>query len=150
MYDVVIIGAGVSGCATARELAKYEAKICVVERFEDVCCGTSKANSAIVHAGYDAQPGTLMARLDVEGSYRIPQLARDLDFPYRNNGSLVLCMDEEDLPLLQALYDRGRKTGCPPCGWSRGKRSSLWSPMSGRTWWQGWRPPPEASCVPLA
>ena len=111
MYDVVIIGAGVSGCATARELAKYEAKICVVERFEDVCCGTSKANSAIVHAGYDAQPGTLMARLDVEGSYRIPQLARDLDFPYRNNGSLVLCMDEEDLPLLQALYDRGRKNG---------------------------------------
>lgn len=111
MYDVVIIGAGVSGCATARELAKYEAKICVVERFEDVCCGTSKANSAIVHAGYDAQPGTLMARLDVEGSYRIPQLARDLDFPYRNNGSLVLCMDEEDLPLLQALYDRGGKNG---------------------------------------
>ena len=111
MYDVVIIGAGVSGCATARELAKYEAKICVVERFEDVCCGTSKANSAIVHAGYDAQPGTLMAQLDVEGSYRIPQLARDLDFPYRNNGSLVLCMDEEDLPLLQALYDRGRKNG---------------------------------------
>ncbi len=111
MYDAAIIGAGVSGSAIARELARYEAKICVLERCEDVCCGTSKANSAIVHAGYDAQPGTLMARLDVEGSYMIPQLARDLDFPYRNNGSLVLCMDEEDLPLLQALYDRGRKNG---------------------------------------
>ena len=111
MYDVVVIGAGVTGAAVARELAKYEARICVLERCEDVCCGTSKANSAIVHAGYDAQPGTLMARLDVEGSYRIPQLARDLDFPYRNNGSLVLCMHEEDLPLLQALYDRGRRNG---------------------------------------
>jgi len=111
MYDVVIIGAGVTGSAVARELSRYDARICVVERFEDVCCGTSKANSAIVHAGYDAQPGTLMARLDVEGSYLIPQLARDLDFPYRNNGSLVVCMHQEDLPLLQALYDRGKKNG---------------------------------------
>ena len=97
MYDVLIIGAGVSGTAAARELARYEASVCVVERFEDVCCGTSKANSAIVHAGHDARPGSLMAKLNVEGSYLIPQLARDLDFPYRNNGSLVLCMNEEDL-----------------------------------------------------
>ena len=111
MYDVLIIGAGVSGAATARELSQYDARVCVVERFEDVCCGTSKANSAIVHAGYDAQPGTLMARLDVEGSYLIPQLARDLDFPYRNNGSLVLCMNEEDLPSLHALYERGKRNG---------------------------------------
>ena len=110
-YDAVIIGAGVSGAAIARELAKYEARVCMLERCEDVCCGTSKANSAIVHAGYDARPGTLMARLDVEGSYMIPQLARDLDFPYRNNGSLVLCMHEEDLPLLQDLYERGRRNG---------------------------------------
>ena len=111
MYDVLIIGAGVSGASVARELSKYQAKVCVVERFEDVCCGTSKANSAIVHAGYDAQSGTLMARLDVEGSYMIPQLARDLDFPYRNNGSLVLCMHQEDLPALHALYERGRTNG---------------------------------------
>lgn len=111
MYDVIIIGAGVSGTSIARELAKFDAKICVLERFEDVCCGTSKANSAIVHAGYDAKPGTLMARLDVEGSYLIPQLARDLDFQYINNGSLVLCMHEEDLPALHDLYNRGRTNG---------------------------------------
>ena len=111
MYDVIIIGAGVSGTSIARELAKFDAKICVVERFDDVCCGTSKANSAIVHAGYDAKPGTLMARLDVEGSYLIPQLARDLDFQYINNGSLVLCMHEEDLPALHDLYNRGRTNG---------------------------------------
>lgn len=108
---MIIIGAGVSGTAIARELAKFTANICVVERFDDVCCGTSKANSAIVHAGYDAKPGTLMARLDVEGSYLIPQLARDLDFPYVNNGSLVLCMHEEDLPALHNLYQRGRTNG---------------------------------------
>lgn len=111
MYDIVIIGAGVSGTSIARELAKFDAKICVVERFDDVCCGTSKANSAIVHAGYDAKTGTLMARLDVEGSYLIPQLARDLDFSYKNNGSLVLCMHEEDLPALHELYNRGRANG---------------------------------------
>ena len=64
MYDIVIIGAGVSGCAIARELSRYKADILVVEREEDVCCGTSKANSAIVHAGFDAAHGTLMAKLD--------------------------------------------------------------------------------------
>ena len=65
MRDVVIIGAGVIGCAIARELSKYELNICVVEKEEDVCCGTSKANSAIVHAGYDAAEGSLMAKLNV-------------------------------------------------------------------------------------
>ena len=61
-HDVVIIGGGVSGCAIARELSRLKARVLVVEREDDVCCGTSKANSAIVHAGYDAQTGSLMAR----------------------------------------------------------------------------------------
>ena len=61
MYDVIIIGAGVAGAASARELSRYQAKICVLEKEEDVCCGTSKANSAIAHAGYDAAVGSLMA-----------------------------------------------------------------------------------------
>ena len=64
-YDVVVIGGGVTGCAIARELSRYQMKVCVAERGEDVCSGTSKANSAIVHAGYDAVPGSLKARLDV-------------------------------------------------------------------------------------
>ena len=67
MYDIVIIGAGVSGSAAARELSRYDLKICVLERAEDVCCGTSKANSGIVHAGFDAEPGSLMAELNVKG-----------------------------------------------------------------------------------
>ena len=68
MYDVIIIGAGVAGAASARELSRYQAKICVLEKEEDVCCGTSKANSAIVHAGYDAAEGSLMAKLNVRGN----------------------------------------------------------------------------------
>ena len=67
MYDVVIIGAGVSGSAIARELSRYQVNACVVEKAEDVCCGTSKANSAIVHAGFDAENGSLMADLNVKG-----------------------------------------------------------------------------------
>ena len=67
MYDVVIIGAGVSGAAIARELSRYDCNVCVLEKEEDVCCGTSKANSAIVHAGYDCKPGSMMAKMNVRG-----------------------------------------------------------------------------------
>ena len=111
MYDVVIIGSGVSGAASARELSRYEGKICVLEKEEDVCCGTSKANSAIVHAGYDAQPGSLMAKLNVRGNELMEQLSKDLDFSFQRIGSLVVCLSEEDMPGLKALYDRGIVNG---------------------------------------
>lgn len=111
MYDVIIVGAGVSGAAIARELSRYQVKACVLEREEDVCCGTSKANSAIVHAGYDAAEGSLMAKLNVEGCRRMPALAKELDFPYQNCGSIVVCTDPEQLPDLEALYQRGLKNG---------------------------------------
>lgn len=113
MYDVIIIGAGVIGCAVARELSRYQLSVCVLERCEDVCCGTSKANSAIVHAGFDAKHGTKMAQLNVLGSRLMPQLCRDLDVPYRQNGSLVVCTDENERPRLQALYENGLKNGVP-------------------------------------
>lgn len=109
MYDVIIIGAGVSGCAIARELSRKKVNALVVERAEDVCCGTSKANSAIVHAGYDAKHGTLMAKLNVQGSRMMPKLAKDLDIPFNINGSLVVMMSEEDWPALKKLYDNGVK-----------------------------------------
>lgn len=111
MYDVVIIGAGVTGCAIARELSRYQVNACVIEKCEDVCCGTSKANSAIIHAGFDAAEGSLMAKLNVQGNEMMEQLAKELDFPFKKNGSLVVCMNEEDLPGLQTLYDRGVKNG---------------------------------------
>lgn len=113
MYDVIIIGAGVSGAASARELSRCAARVCVLEKEEDVCCGTSKANSAIVHAGYDAVPGSLMAKLNVRGNALMGDLAKDLDIPFRRIGSLVVCLSEEDMPGLQALYDRGQANGVP-------------------------------------
>ena len=76
MYDVMIVGAGVVGCAIARELSKYQVNACVIEKDEDVCNGTSKANSAIAHAGFDAKPGTLKAKLNVEGNLMMEQLSK--------------------------------------------------------------------------
>lgn len=111
MYDVIIIGAGVSGCAIARELSRYQVNACVLEKEEDVCCGTSKANSAIVHAGYDAMPGTLMAKLNVAGNEQMELIAKELDVPFKRNGSLVVCLNEEDVSHLEDLYQRGVTNG---------------------------------------
>lgn len=111
MYDVIIIGAGVSGAATARELSRYKVRVCVLEKEEDVCCGTSKANSAIVHAGYDAVPGSLMAKLNVRGNEMMEELSEELDFPFKRTGSLVVCRDEESIPALQKLYEKGMSNG---------------------------------------
>lgn len=111
MYDVMIIGAGVSGCAAARELSRKKLKIGVLEQASDVCEGTSKANSGIAHAGYDAEPGTLKARLNVRGSFLMKRLAEELDFPYKQNGSLVLCFDEKDKDQLEKLRQRGLQNG---------------------------------------
>lgn len=111
MYDIVIVGAGVSGCAAARELSRYQADICVLEKEEDVCCGTSKANSGIVHAGYDAKPGSLKAKLNLLGNERMEELSRELDFPFKRNGSLVLCTNEGEMPRLYELYERGLRNG---------------------------------------
>ncbi|MGN0376847.1 MAG: NAD(P)/FAD-dependent oxidoreductase [Suilimivivens sp.] len=111
MYDAIIIGAGVNGCAVARELSKKKLNIAVLEKSTDVCEGTSKANSGIAHAGFDAKPGTLMAKLNVRGSNMMEQLSKELDFPYKRNGSLVLCFDEKDLEKLEELKERGIKNG---------------------------------------
>lgn len=111
MYDVMIIGAGVIGSAIARELSRFELKTCVLEREEDVCEGTSKANSGIVHSGFDAKPGSLKAKLNVEGSKRMESLSKELDFPYRKNGSIVLCFHEEDVEKLEALCEQGKQNG---------------------------------------
>ena len=110
-YDVVVIGGGVIGCAVARELSRYQVKACVVEREEDVCSGTSKANSAIVHGGFDAEPGSLKAKFIILGSQMMEELSKELDFDYKRNGSLVLCFAEEDKPALEALYEKGVKNG---------------------------------------
>ena len=111
MYDVIIIGAGVVGCAIARELSRYQVKACVIEKDEDVCNGTSKANSAISHAGFDAIPGTLKAKLNVEGNLMMEKLSKELDFPFKQTGALVVCGREADKEKLQELYEKGIKNG---------------------------------------
>ena len=111
MLDVLILGAGVTGCSIARELSRYDLNVLVVDKHSDVCEGTSKANSGIVHAGYDAKPGTLKAKLNVEGNSLIKELSEELDFPFRENGSLVLCFDEKDRDVINKLYDQGVTNG---------------------------------------
>ncbi len=92
-YDIIIIGAGVTGCAIARELSRFDCKVLVLEKDEDVCCGTSKANSGIVHAGYDAKPCSLKAKMNVRGNEMMRSLVSDLDIPFKQIGSLVVCTD---------------------------------------------------------
>lgn len=111
MTDIIIIGAGVSGAAIARELSRYKADVCVLEKEADVCCGTSKANSGIVHSGIDAPHGTLMAKLNVLGNEMMEGLSRELDFPFKRNGSIVVCRDKDDIPEFQRLYENGVRNG---------------------------------------
>lgn len=111
MYDVAIIGAGVSGACIARELAKTNARVVLLEKENDVACGSSKANSGIIHAGYDPIPGTLMAKLNIRGSEVYGELAKKLKFPYRQIGSLVVAFDENGRKIVETLYERGLKNG---------------------------------------
>lgn len=111
MYDCIIIGGGVVGCAVARFLSRYEGKFCILERESDIACGTTKANSAIIHAGFDAAFGSKMAAFNVRGNRMMPKLSEELDIPFKQNGSLVVCLDREDLPKLNALYENGVKNG---------------------------------------
>lgn len=113
MFDVTIIGAGVIGCNAARELSKYKLNICVVEKGADVAEGTTKANSAIVHAGFDAKPGTVKGKLNAKGNAMFDKLAQELNFPFRRNGSMVLCFSENDIEKLEILKKQGEVNGVP-------------------------------------
>lgn len=112
-FDVIIIGAGVTGCAVARELSRYDCSVLVIEKDEDVCCGTSKANSGIVHAGYDAKPGTLKAKMNIRGNEMMTSLCEELDIPFKKIGSLVVCTDEANRGGIEDLYQRGISNGVP-------------------------------------
>ena len=111
MYDVIIIGAGVTGSAIARELSKWQLRIAVLEKASDVCEGTSKANSGIVHGGFDAKPGSLKAKFNVLGNKMMEKLSQDLEFPFKRNGSLVLTFDEEGIERLEELKKQGEENG---------------------------------------
>jgi len=111
MFDVAIIGAGIAGSAVARQLSRYDLKIVVLEKGIEVCQGTTKANSAIVHGGFDAKEGTLKAKLNVLGCKMFPSICKELSVEYKNNGSLVLAFNENDMKHIHELYERGIKNG---------------------------------------
>ena len=113
MYDVLIIGCGIVGAAAAFELSKYQVRVGILEKENDVANGTTKANSAILHAGYDPLPGTLMARLNVRGVALARELCQKLDVPYRACGSFVLAFTPEECATLDTLKARGDANGVP-------------------------------------
>ena len=111
MFDVIVIGGGVIGGTVLRELTKYRLNVCLVEKEDDVCMGQSKANSGIVHAGYDAQEGTLKAKFNVLGNRMMESYCRELGVKYKNNGSLVVAFSQEDFKTVAALKERGERNG---------------------------------------
>ncbi len=111
MYDCIIIGAGISGCSLAFELSKYHGRVLLIEKNNDVADETTKANSAIIHAGYDPQPNTLMAKYNVEGNRLTPKLCQDLDVHCDPIGSLVVAFAPEEKESLKEIYERGLKNG---------------------------------------
>lgn len=113
MVDVAIIGTGIMGSSLAYELAKYQVSIVLLDKEHDVSNGTTKANSAIVHAGYDAKEGSLMAKYNVWGNALYENLCKEVDAPYKRTGSYVLAFSEEDRKHLDMLYQRGIANGVP-------------------------------------
>ncbi len=113
MYDAVIIGAGVVGAMCARTLTQYGLKVCVLEKENDVAMGATRANSAIVHAGFDAKEGSLKAKLNVMGSKMMADVCKELGVKYKNNGSLVIAFNDEEKSILEELVERGTANGVP-------------------------------------
>lgn len=107
MYDVAIIGSGIVGASIFRELTRYNLNVVVIEKENDVSMGSTKANSAIVHSGYDPEPGTLMAKYNVKGNKMFDKLCADLSVPFKRNGSLIIAFDDNDLKMIDKLYKRG-------------------------------------------
>ncbi|MBQ7838343.1 MAG: NAD(P)/FAD-dependent oxidoreductase [Clostridia bacterium] len=143
-YDVAVVGAGVIGSLIARELCRYNIKVALVEKNNDMATGTSKANSAIVHAGFDAKPGTLKAKLNVEGTALMPELCKTLGVPFKPVGSLVVAFSDEEVETLGELLERGKANGVPGLEIydaaklrevepfiSENAKAALWAPTAG-------------------
>ncbi len=110
--SIVIIGAGAIGCAIARELSRFKVNITVLEKESDVAFGTSGRNSAVVHAGFNNKPGSLMARLCVEGNEGFESICTELDVPFKNTGKVLVAHDDEDLKVLGDIVEQGETNGC--------------------------------------
>ena len=113
IYDVAIVGGGVIGGMVARELTKYDLSLCILEKENDVACGASKANSGIVHGGYDPEPGTLKAKMNTLGVEKLFAVAKQLHVPMVRNGSMVCAFNAEEDETIKELYARGLVNNTP-------------------------------------
>ncbi|MCX7970296.1 MAG: NAD(P)/FAD-dependent oxidoreductase [Negativicutes bacterium] len=145
--DVVIVGGGIVGCAAAMFLSRYKATVVMVEQATDLAMGTTKANSGIIHAGFDAPPGSMKARMNVRGNRLYHELQPALKYEVNFLGSLVVAKSDDDLKTLEGLLDRGRQNGVPDItiidrervlsrepNLSRDVRAGLWAPTAGVIW----------------
>ncbi len=112
-FDILIAGAGVTGGMIARELSRYQLSVCLVDKASDVATGATKANSGIVHGGYDPEPGTLKAQLNASGVELLFEAAKMLNVPHKRNGSMVCAFSREENPIIDRLYERGLTNGIP-------------------------------------
>ncbi len=119
--EILIVGGGVVGSAIARQLSRYDLDVTLVEKNSDVASETSKANSGLIHAGFNADSNKLKGRLNVEGNQMYDQIKEELKVPFERVGALVVAQDEEDLPTLESLLENGRKNGVPELEILRGE-----------------------------
>lgn len=136
--DVLIIGGGVSGAAAAYEFSKYDFKTALIEKENDVACGSTKANSALIHAGFDPEYGTLMAKYNARGNELAHKIAAKLDVPFRETGSLVLAFDGEQQKHIEHLKENGGKIGVVTELWTKeqvlAKEPNISDEVTGALW----------------
>ena len=133
VYDVAVIGAGIIGCGVARELSRYNCKAVLIEKENDVAMGTTRANSAIIHAGYDPEPGTLMAKYNAPGNKMAGEICEELDVPFKRCGSFVLAFSEEEMETVKNFMTEALQTAFRIRKFFPEKKSARWNPMFPKT-----------------
>ena len=128
-FDAAVIGGGILGCFAARNLRRWNISAVLIEQAEDVCTGITRANSAIVYAGYDNQPGSLKAEMTVRGNAGFDGLCRELEVPFIRCGSLLVTCDEETLPRLRGKWEQGMQNGVPGLRLLSGREAENMEPM---------------------
>ena len=128
-YDAIVIGGGILGCFTARNLRRWNISVCLLEKEQDVCTGITRANSAVVYAGYDNKPGSLKAAMTVRGNERMEELCRELEVPFSRCGSLLVTYDEASIPKMERKLQNGIQNGVPGIRLLSGPEAEAMEPM---------------------
>ncbi|MGN0999309.1 MAG: NAD(P)/FAD-dependent oxidoreductase [Faecousia sp.] len=128
-FDAVVIGGGILGCFAARNLKRWNVSVALLERSEDVCTGITRANSAVVYAGYDNKPGSLKAKMTVQGNQNLDRLCRELEVPFSRCGSLLVTYDAQSLPKLRKKWEEGVRNGVPGLRLLTGQEAEAMEPM---------------------